>query len=813
MTVPSAAVMVSSGPTGAAPWDTHGRISTPSKRTPTAPSVRTSSPRKSGVSSSGDRPEASPPSSGTIGEAAESRRRTASAGKVKGSASMHRARRAVQLGQAGEHALAAADRLHDRVEGRRLAVRRAPPPTRTPRCRPRPRATPRSRRPRRSRRATSGSSVSCSALQRRLRRREVRAGREHDREVAGAAAEARLRGRGRLHRAHARVGRGREPGADADPHALLTLPALARCHPARRARGPIVALFGPTGVGKTAVAVALAERLRGRRGGPGRRLRRRAADLPRPRDAHRRADGRRARRARAPARGRPARHRERFGGRLRAPRPRGDRRAAGRRAAADRGGRHRPLPARGARRPRPAPARRPPARASAGPRGWRPRAPRRCTRGSPSATRPPPPRRRRPTGGASSRALELLDAGARAAAARRRRSCGPRTPATRRCSSRLTMERAALYARIDARVDAMVAAGAAGRSRARGGGRRVAGRPPGAGLRGAAARRRGRPCRRAPAATPSASSPGCASCPARSRSTSPAASPPARRRRHPRRARGAGMMRGPMRFEKWQALGNDYLILEAARAHLPAHPRAVRRLCARHFGPGADGVLLLAPPDEPGFVARLRIYNPDGSEAELSGNGAREAILYLRRAGWTDQDTFSIQTAAGRDPSHDHRPDHLPRRHGPGAAALEGLSRRAGRTAPARSPATASSTSRSATRSARSASPDVADARAPRPAAVGPAIERDPRFPNRTNVSFYARARPGRDPRAHLRARGGGDAVLRHRRERRGGRPRAARRRLARSPSASTAASWWSRSTPTCTSTSPAGPCRSIGAS
>jgi diaminopimelate epimerase len=46
-------------------------------------------------------------------------------------------------------------------------------------------------------------------------------------------------------------------------------------------------------------------------------------------------------------------------------------------------------------------------------------------------------------------------------------------------------------------------------------------------------------------------------------------------------------------------------------------------------------------------VARLRIFNPDGSEAELSGNGAREAILYLRRRGWTDADTFSIETIAG----------------------------------------------------------------------------------------------------------------------------------------------------------------------
>ncbi len=62
---------------------------------------------------------------------------------------------------------------------------------------------------------------------------------------------------------------------------------------------------------------------------------------------------------------------------------------------------------------------------------------------------------------------------------------------------------------------------------------------------------------------------------------------------------------------------------------------------------GADGVLLLAPSDDPQFVARLEIYNPDGSEAELSGNGAREAVLYLRRHGWTEEDVFSIHTAAG----------------------------------------------------------------------------------------------------------------------------------------------------------------------
>jgi diaminopimelate epimerase len=102
-----------------------------------------------------------------------------------------------------------------------------------------------------------------------------------------------------------------------------------------------------------------------------------------------------------------------------------------------------------------------------------------------------------------------------------------------------------------------------------------------------------------------------------------------------------------MRFEKWQALGNDYIIVERDELPFELTSERVRLLCARHFGCHADGVLLLSPPSDERNVASLRIFNPDGSEAELSGNGAREAILYLRRRGWTDADEFSIETAAG----------------------------------------------------------------------------------------------------------------------------------------------------------------------
>lgn len=102
-----------------------------------------------------------------------------------------------------------------------------------------------------------------------------------------------------------------------------------------------------------------------------------------------------------------------------------------------------------------------------------------------------------------------------------------------------------------------------------------------------------------------------------------------------------------MRVEKWQALGNDYLIVEADRLPWPLNEKRVEWLCDQHFGVGADGVLLLSRSEDPEFVADLRIFNPDGSEAELSGNGAREAILYLRRHGWTDAEEFAISTVAG----------------------------------------------------------------------------------------------------------------------------------------------------------------------
>jgi diaminopimelate epimerase len=196
-----------------------------------------------------------------------------------------------------------------------------------------------------------------------------------------------------------------------------------------------------------------------------------------------------------------------------------------------------------------------------------------------------------------------------------------------------------------------------------------------------------------------------------------------------------------MRFEKWQALGNDYMIVEASELSFPLTAAAVRRMCDRHTGPGADGVLELAPADDPAFVARLRIFNPDGSEAELSGNGAREAIMYLRRAGWTDRDEFAIQTKAG-----EIRPTIL----GPTTCRVAmGAARLRSDDFPAGGPDGTGEVAGRRFRHVHVGNPQcairIADAdelTALDLPAIGPPIEHDPRFPNRTNVSFWCPVAP-----------------------------------------------------------------------
>jgi len=209
-----------------------------------------------------------------------------------------------------------------------------------------------------------------------------------------------------------------------------------------------------------------------------------------------------------------------------------------------------------------------------------------------------------------------------------------------------------------------------------------------------------------------------------------------------------------VRFEKWQALGNDYLIVERGE---PLTADTVRALCDRHTGVGADGVLELAPPDEPGYVARLRIFNPDGSEAELSGNGARQAILYLRRHGWTSADTFSIQTAAG---------EIRPTITGPTTCRVDmGRARLTSSHYPDGPPDGTGTVAGHAFQHVSIGNPQCAIRIADRDelerldlAAIGPAIEHAPLFPNRTNVSFWTALAPAAI-RARIFERGVGETL------------------------------------------------------
>jgi diaminopimelate epimerase len=209
-----------------------------------------------------------------------------------------------------------------------------------------------------------------------------------------------------------------------------------------------------------------------------------------------------------------------------------------------------------------------------------------------------------------------------------------------------------------------------------------------------------------------------------------------------------------MRFEKWQALGNDYLIVESEELSFPLTPARVRLLCRSHFGVHADGVLVIAPPRQEGTVADLRIFNPDGSEAELSGNGAREAILYLRTRGWTDAEEFAISTAGGVI---------RPRITGPltatvdmGSACLTSPDFPGG--APDGRGRTSSGGRTWEFRHVSIGNPQCAirvesveELEQLDLGVLGPPIEADPQFPNRTNVSWYAPL--GASPASRIRAR------------------------------------------------------------
>jgi diaminopimelate epimerase len=113
-------------------------------------------------------------------------------------------------------------------------------------------------------------------------------------------------------------------------------------------------------------------------------------------------------------------------------------------------------------------------------------------------------------------------------------------------------------------------------------------------------------------------------------------------------------------FIKYHGLGNDYIVIDPREFPFVPKPDAIKAICERNRGAGSDGILLgplAGPADLRGFPSAgrlaadrtpwLRIFNPDGSEAEKSGNGLRIFSLYLAEAGYVGGEEFSVGTLGG----------------------------------------------------------------------------------------------------------------------------------------------------------------------
>lgn len=98
-------------------------------------------------------------------------------------------------------------------------------------------------------------------------------------------------------------------------------------------------------------------------------------------------------------------------------------------------------------------------------------------------------------------------------------------------------------------------------------------------------------------------------------------------------------------FFRGHGLGNDYIVMNPQELSFSLSPARIKAICDRNWGLGSDGILALAPTKKADFG--LRIYNPDGSEAEKSGNGLRIFARYLHASGKTKKKYFTVETKGG----------------------------------------------------------------------------------------------------------------------------------------------------------------------
>src|SRR6266536_1724653 len=107
------------------------------------------------------------------------------------------------------------------------------------------------------------------------------------------------------------------------------------------------------------------------------------------------------------------------------------------------------------------------------------------------------------------------------------------------------------------------------------------------------------------------------------------------------------------RFIKFHGFGNDYIVIESRELALTGITATTqlgnfaRRICNRHYGAGAAGIAVVSPSEDPGADFHVRIFNPDGSEASLSGNGTRCAAAYLYYKQLWAAEHLRLSTRAG----------------------------------------------------------------------------------------------------------------------------------------------------------------------
>ena len=99
------------------------------------------------------------------------------------------------------------------------------------------------------------------------------------------------------------------------------------------------------------------------------------------------------------------------------------------------------------------------------------------------------------------------------------------------------------------------------------------------------------------------------------------------------------------KFTKWQGCGNDFVLFDCLQDDIEDYASVARKVCDRHYGVGADGILVVLPSAQADF--RMRIFNTDGSEAEMCGNGIRCFARYLYDFGLTKETRFTVETGAG----------------------------------------------------------------------------------------------------------------------------------------------------------------------